>query len=104
MITEGNRREIKAQSTAFSCPRLSWRRNYLEHIKIVIDQASLSLRLVHNEICARSKFETSLRLYNLIKHLKLFYLHKLLPQIFINSLPKDNPNNLIIYITHNFKW
>ncbi|CAA6673942.1 unnamed protein product [Spirodela intermedia] len=28
----------------------SWRRDYLEHIKIAMDQVPLNLRLVHNEI------------------------------------------------------
>ncbi|CAA6662233.1 unnamed protein product [Spirodela intermedia] len=27
----------------------SWRKDYLEHIKIIIDQASLNLILAHNE-------------------------------------------------------
>ncbi|CAA7404345.1 unnamed protein product [Spirodela intermedia] len=35
---------------AFSCPRSSWRRDYLKHIKIVTDQASLDLGLVHNKL------------------------------------------------------
>ncbi|CAA6661546.1 unnamed protein product [Spirodela intermedia] len=47
---EENRREIKAYSTTFLCSRSSWRRDYLEHIKIIMDQASLSLGLTHNEI------------------------------------------------------
>ncbi|CAA7405084.1 unnamed protein product [Spirodela intermedia] len=47
--SEGKKREIKAQSIVFSCSRLLWRRDYLEHIKIIIDQASLGLRLTHNE-------------------------------------------------------
>ncbi|CAA7397918.1 unnamed protein product [Spirodela intermedia] len=50
MIIEENRREIKAYSTTFLCSRSSWRRDYLEHIKIIMDQASLSLGLTHNEI------------------------------------------------------
>ncbi|CAA6673982.1 unnamed protein product [Spirodela intermedia] len=53
--SEGKKREIKAQSIVFSCSRLLWRRDYLEHIKIIIDQASLGLRLTHNEVCARSR-------------------------------------------------
>ncbi|CAA7407212.1 unnamed protein product [Spirodela intermedia] len=33
----------------FSCSRSSWRKDYLEHIKIVTDRASPGLRLVHNK-------------------------------------------------------
>ncbi|CAA6673430.1 unnamed protein product [Spirodela intermedia] len=36
-------------SIVFSCSRSSWRRHYLECIKIIVDQALVSLGLVHNE-------------------------------------------------------
>ncbi|CAA7397723.1 unnamed protein product [Spirodela intermedia] len=48
-LAEENKKEIKASSMVFSCPRSSCRKDYLEHIKIIIDQASLSLRLAHNK-------------------------------------------------------
>ncbi|CAA7401000.1 unnamed protein product [Spirodela intermedia] len=43
--------EIKAWSTTFSCPRSSWKRDYLECIKTVTNQASVGLGLVCNEEC-----------------------------------------------------
>ncbi|CAA6675655.1 unnamed protein product [Spirodela intermedia] len=46
---KGKKREIKAQSMQFSCSRLSWKRDYLERIKIVTDQALLGLELTHNK-------------------------------------------------------
>ncbi|CAA7391581.1 unnamed protein product [Spirodela intermedia] len=49
-LVEGKRKEIKAWSTTFLCSRSSWRRNYLERIKIVMDQAPLDLGLVHIEV------------------------------------------------------
>ncbi|CAA7397911.1 unnamed protein product [Spirodela intermedia] len=49
-LAKQNRREIKTWSIAFSCPRSSWRSDYLECIKIVMDQASLGLGLGHNEV------------------------------------------------------
>ncbi|CAA7407830.1 unnamed protein product [Spirodela intermedia] len=50
-LVEGNKKKIKAWLMSFSCLRSSWRRDYLEHIKIITDQASLGLGLTHNEIC-----------------------------------------------------
>ncbi|CAA6674108.1 unnamed protein product [Spirodela intermedia] len=50
LIFEGNKREIKAWLMAFSCPRSSQRRYYLELIKTIIDRASLSLGLTHNVV------------------------------------------------------
>ncbi|CAA7400857.1 unnamed protein product [Spirodela intermedia] len=46
---ERKKREIKVRSTTFLCSRSSWRRDYLECIKIIMDQASLGLGLAHNE-------------------------------------------------------
>ncbi|CAA7394795.1 unnamed protein product [Spirodela intermedia] len=50
ILVEGNKRKIKTWSMTFSCLRSSWRRDYLEHIKIIMGQASHSLRLVHNKV------------------------------------------------------
>ncbi|CAA7395910.1 unnamed protein product [Spirodela intermedia] len=47
-------------SMAFSCPRSSWRRNYLECIKIITDQASLGLRLTHNELMIKNRRDDKL--------------------------------------------
>ncbi|CAA7401468.1 unnamed protein product [Spirodela intermedia] len=48
-LVEGNKKKINAWSIVFSCPRSLWRRNYLERIKIIMNQASLSLGLTYNE-------------------------------------------------------
>ncbi|CAA6658161.1 unnamed protein product [Spirodela intermedia] len=48
-LTEGNRREIKAQSMKLFCSRLFWRKDYLKYVKIIMDQAPLGLGLAHNE-------------------------------------------------------
>ncbi|CAA6658021.1 unnamed protein product [Spirodela intermedia] len=45
ILIKGNKKKIKAWSMTFSCPRSLWRRDYLEHIKIITDQASLGLGL-----------------------------------------------------------
>ncbi|CAA6661445.1 unnamed protein product [Spirodela intermedia] len=53
-LAEGKMSKIKTRSTTFSCLRSLWRRDYLEHIKIVMGQAPLSLWLTHNEIKHKS--------------------------------------------------
>ncbi|CAA7394592.1 unnamed protein product [Spirodela intermedia] len=50
-------RKIKTRSMAFSCPRSSWRRDYLDCIKIIADQAPLGLRLTHNELPSIGQLE-----------------------------------------------
>ncbi|CAA7404097.1 unnamed protein product [Spirodela intermedia] len=41
--------KIKTQSITFLCSRSSWRRDYLERIKIIMDQTPLGLGLACNE-------------------------------------------------------
>ncbi|CAA6658165.1 unnamed protein product [Spirodela intermedia] len=44
-LAKGKIRKIKAWLMTFSSLTSSWRRDYLEHIKIIVDQVSLDLRL-----------------------------------------------------------
>ncbi|CAA6664880.1 unnamed protein product [Spirodela intermedia] len=48
-LAEGNKKKINDWSIIFLCPRSLWRRNYLEHIKIIMNQASLGLRQTYNK-------------------------------------------------------
>ncbi|CAA7394345.1 unnamed protein product [Spirodela intermedia] len=59
---------------AFLCSRLSWRRDYLEHIKIIVDQAPLDLRLEHNE--QNSALDSS-KLYRAITIAAIMKLHSI---------------------------
>ncbi|CAA6675410.1 unnamed protein product [Spirodela intermedia] len=88
---EKNKRKIKAWSRAFSCPRSSWRRDYLECIKIVTDQASLGLRLTHNQVCTRFRFKISI-----LSSLPHFLF--LLSSPFLNLIPPFIISSTSIYI------
>ncbi|CAA7392018.1 unnamed protein product [Spirodela intermedia] len=59
----------------FLCSRSSWRRDYLDHIKIITDQESLGLGLMHNKLLMNVECGNTSKFKELelnVLHIKIF--------------------------------